>query len=218
MHNIKILLVDDHSLVREGLRHILDADPRFTVVGEASSGREAVALCREKKPDVVLMDVTMPDMNGMEATLRIHKEQEEIRVIALSMHCDQSIVQRMLMAGADGYLVKDSGGDEIRKAVKAVAEGRSYLCPQVAGMVIENFIRNPQKAESGNLDVLTSREREVLQLIAEGFTSKRIAAILNLSVRTVENHRRQIMFKLNLHSVAALTKYAITEGLTDLSY
>lgn len=177
-----------------------------------------MALCRDKNPDIVLMDVTMPDMNGMEATLRIRRAQPEIRIIALSMHCDQGIVQKMLRAGADGYLVKDSGGDEICKAVKAVAQGRSYLCPEVAGLVIENYIRNPQKAESGNLDVLTSREREVLQLIAEGFTSKRIADILNLSVRTVENHRRQIMYKLNLHSVAALTKYAVNEGLTDLTY
>jgi DNA-binding NarL/FixJ family response regulator len=164
------------------------------------------------------MDVTMPDMNGAEATRRIHSEHPHMAILALSMHREYGIVQRMLQAGADGYILKDSTQDAIFSAVQAVVGGASWLCQEVTKMLIENHVRHCGNEHSKKYELLTAREREILQLIAEGLTSKEIALRLNLSTRTVENHRRQLMDKLGLRSIAALTKYAIAEGLTDLNY
>jgi len=215
---IRIFLADDHFIVREGLKHIIDSFSDFKVVAEAGSGREVLSLCRKMKVDVVLMDISMPDMNGIEAVTRIKGESSEIRIIVLSMHNEANMVRKALRAGADGYMLKSSDGTCIQTAVKAVLNGQSYLSPEISRIVIDGYLRNSGEDDGWTFDMLTNREREVLQLIAEGRTSKQIAELLNLSIRTVENHRRQIMSKLGLNSVAALTKYAISEGLTDIRY
>lgn len=214
----RILLADDHYILREGLKHIIESFPDFKVVSEAGTGREVLSLCRNLKVDVILMDISMPDMNGIEAISRIKDEFSEIRVIVLSMHSEASMVHKALRAGADGYMLKSSDGTCIQAAVKAVLNGQSYLSPEISRIVISGYLHNLSEDNIPAFDKLTNREREILQLIAEGRTSKQIAELLILSIRTVENHRRQIMSKLGLNSVATLTKYAISEGLTDIRY
>lgn len=210
----KILLCDDHRVLREGLRTLLAQRDDMQVVAEAENGREAVRLAKELAPHVVLLDISMPDMNGTEAARIITQDCPNTRVIALSVHSDRRYVMGMLQAGASGYLVKSCAFDEITSAIEAVCRGEAYLSPLVTGPVVEDLRRGRERvvAESP----LSGREREVLQLIAEGVATKVIAARLGLSVKTVENHRAQIMLKLDLHSVAELTKYAVREGLTSL--
>jgi two-component system NarL family response regulator len=212
---IRVLLVDDHELMREGLRAILEREHDIEVVGEAASGREAVARAGVLQPDVIIMDVAMKDLNGIEATRQIRREQHQVKVVALSSYADRRYVAAILEAGASAYLLKANAYDELRRAVHAVAEGKSYLCADVAGGVIAAAAGTGSPA--GSVFVrLGNREREVLQLLAEGLSSPQIARRLHVATSTVESHRRNLMSKLGLHSVAELTKYAVREGLTSL--
>jgi DNA-binding NarL/FixJ family response regulator len=208
---IKILLADDHALVRHGFRMILAAQPDMEIAGEAGNGREAVELAQKLKPDVVVMDVAMPELNGIEATRRIIELAPRARVLALSMHKDAVYVREILRAGARGYLLKDSADADLIAAVRAVAKGEGYLSPGVSDAVLSDYRRHV----TDPLDLLTSREREVLQLIAEGKTNKEIATSLSLSVYTVEAHRGRLMEKLNLHSTGELVRFAVRSGLID---
>jgi two-component system response regulator NreC len=208
---IRILLADDHALVRHGFRMILTAQPDMEVAGEAGNGREAVELAQKLKPDVVVMDVTMPELNGIEATRRLIELSPRTRVLALSMHKDAVYVREILRAGARGYLLKDSADADLIAAVRAVAKGEGYLSPGVSDAVLSDYRRHV----TDPLDLLTTREREVLQMIAEGKTNKEIATSLNLSVYTVEAHRGRLMEKLNLHSTGELVRFAVRSGLID---
>jgi two-component system, NarL family, response regulator NreC len=211
---IKIILADDHRLMREGLRLLLETQPGIEIVAEAENGRETLQLVRKYKPDVVLMDIAMPDLNGIDATRQIVSEFPKIKIIALSMHTNKKFIVEMLTAGASGYLIKDSALEELSKAINTVINNRIYLSPIITSVVVEDYRVSKSPADIVSPVSLTSREREVLQLIAEGKTTKEIAACLNLSVKTIETHRMQMMNKLNMHSVAELTKYAIREGIT----
>ncbi len=208
-----ILLADDHQLVRQGLRTLLAQQPDLDVVGEASDGVEAVALARTLRPDVVIMDIAMPKLNGIEATRAILSESPSIRVIALSMYADRRFVTEVLRAGALGYVLKEGAFEELAQAIRMVADGRAYLSPSVAGVVVEEFVRQAAAPASTSLDILTAREREVLKLLAEGRRAREIAQELNISVKTAEAHRQNLMNKLEIHSVADLTRLAIREGL-----
>jgi len=205
------LLADDHAVVRQGFRLILSHEPDMEIVGEAGNGREALALCEELKPDVVVMDVAMPELNGIEATRRLAASLPKTRVLALSMHKDGVYVREILGAGARGYLLKDSIDRDLLAAVRAVAKGEGYLSPAISDAVLNDYRRNVSKP----LDLLTSREREVLQMIAEGGTNKEIANKLNLSVYTVDAHRGRIMEKLNVHSSNELVRFAVRHGVID---
>jgi len=210
-NTIRILLADDHSMVRQGFRRILEAQADFEIVGEASDGREAIALAEQLRPDIVVMDVAMPGLNGIEATRRIVESSPRTKVLALSMHRDNVYVREILRAGARGYLLKDAFDADLVAAVRAVARGDGYIAPAVADSVLSDY----RQHVSDPLDLLTAREREVLQLIAEGKTNKEIAALLNLSVYTVDAHRGRIMEKLNLHSAGELVRFAVRKGLID---
>ena len=213
---VRILIADDHKIVRDGLRSLLQSRPDCEVVGEASDGREAVELARKLDPDVVVIDVAMPELNGIDATTKLVSQAANVKVVALSMHSDRNFVAGMLQAGASAYLRKESAFDEIARAIDAVMEGKVFLGDGIAGVVVEDY--RELIARSGlNEDIpLTAREREVLQLIAEGYKTSEIAKLLHLSVKTIETHRRQIMEKLDLRSVPELTKYAIRHGLTSI--
>jgi DNA-binding NarL/FixJ family response regulator len=208
---IRILLADDHAVVRQGFRMILSAHPDLEIVGEAGNGREAVELAATLRPDVVVMDVAMPELNGIEATRRLTADNPHTRVVALSMHKDSVYVREILRAGARGYLLKDSVADDLVAAVRAVAAGEGYLSPAVSNAVLDDY----RKHVTNPIDLLSSREREVLQMLAEGKTNKEIAAVLNLSVYTVEAHRGRIMEKLNVHSINELVRFAVRNGLID---
>lgn len=212
----RVLIADDHKIVRDGLRTLLEKSSEIEVVAEAEDGRTAVDLAKELSPDVVIMDVAMPDLNGIEATRKIMAEHTGAKVVALSMHSDRRFVAEMLKAGASAYLLKDCAFEELVTAIKTVTKNKVYLSPGIAGVVIENYIRQAVKTEPSAFSLLSDREREVLQLMAEGKTTKEIASHLRVSIKTVETHRMNIMTKLNIHSVAELTKYAIREGLTSL--
>jgi DNA-binding NarL/FixJ family response regulator len=211
MKRIRILLADDHAVVRQGFKMILSAQPDMEIVGEAGNGREAVALAEELKPDVVVMDVAMPELNGIEATRRLAETVPHARVVALSMHKDSVYVREILRAGARGYLLKDSVAGDLVSAIRAVAQGEGYLSPAVSDAVLDDYRRHV----TNPVDLLTSREREVLQMLAEGKTNKEIAGVLNLSVYTVEAHRGRIMEKLNMHSINELVRFALRNGLID---
>jgi DNA-binding NarL/FixJ family response regulator len=197
--------------VRQGFRMILSAHPDLEIVGEAGNGREAVELAATLRPDVVVMDVAMPELNGIEATRRLTAENPHIRVVALSMHKDSVYVREILRAGARGYLLKDSVADDLVAAVRAVAGGEGYLSPAISNAVLDDY----RKHVTNPIDLLSSREREVLQMLAEGKTNKEIAVTLNLSVYTVEAHRGRIMEKLNVHSINELVRFAVRNGLID---
>ncbi|HZU25022.1 MAG TPA: response regulator transcription factor [Bryobacteraceae bacterium] len=207
----KILLADDHVLVRQGFKMILSAQPDLQIVGEAGNGREVLELAEKLQPDVVIMDVTMPELNGIEATRRLADVAPRARVLALSMHKDAVYVREILRAGARGYLLKDSADSDLIAAVRSIAKGEAWLSPAVSDAVLTDYRRHV----TDPLDLLTSREREVLQMIAEGKTNKEIATALNLSVYTVEAHRGRIMEKLNLHSTGELVRFALRAGLID---
>jgi two-component system, NarL family, response regulator NreC len=207
----RVLLADDHTVVRKGFRMILDQQDDLEVVGEASNGKEAVELANTLQPEVVVMDVTMPELNGIEATRRIAEVAPRARVLALSMHKDSVYVREILRAGAKGYLLKDSGETDLLNAVRVIAKGEAFLSPAVSDAVLTDYRRHV----TNPLDLLTSREREVLQSIAEGRTNKEIATSLNLSVYTVEAHRGRIMEKLNLHSTGELVRFALRNGVID---
>ncbi len=213
---IKIVLADDHQIVRHGLRSLLSAEPDMEVVGEADNGRAVIRLVQDHAPQVVIMDISMPDLNGIEATRLILSETPGIKVIALSMHSDSLFVLNMFKAGASGYLLKDCALEELVKAVRTVMARKIYLSPGISDIVIKDFVVGYSSADSSAYSILTNREREVLQLMAEGKTTNQIADSLCVSVKTVEAHRKQMMNKLDIHSVAELTKYAIRQGLTSL--
>ena len=214
--SIRILLADDHKITRQGLRSLLEKQQDMEVVAEAENGRTAVRLAAEMAPDVVIMDLTMPDLNGVEATRQILDKSPDIKIIALSMHSDSLFVTEMLKSGAAGYLLKDCAFEELAKAIRTVIDGKTYLSPSISGVVVEDYIHRLSKTDFSSSDILSDREREVLQLMAEGNSTKQIALKLHISVKTVETHRRQIMSKLDIHTVAELTKYAIRKGLTSL--
>jgi DNA-binding NarL/FixJ family response regulator len=211
MKRIRILLADDHGVVRQGFKMILGAQADMEIVGEAANGREAVELAERLKPDIVVMDVSMPELNGIEATRRLAESVPHARVLALSMHKDSVYVRETLRAGARGYLLKDSGANDLVAAVRAVASGEGYLSPAVSNAVLDDYRRHVTNA----IDLLTSREREVLQQLAEGKTNKEIAASLGLSVYTVDAHRGHIMEKLNLHSINEMVRFAVRNGVVD---
>jgi two-component system response regulator NreC len=214
--SIKILLVDDHRIMREGLRRLIEKESDLKVVAEAADGRTAVRLAREVSPDVVIMDIAMPGFNGVEATNQILSEDPNVKILALSMHSDEHFVTGMLQAGASGYLLKDCAAEELCRAIRALVANETHLSPKVASIVIEDYRRGLSESRPAKGKQLTSREREVLQLVAEGDTSKRIAGQLYVSRKTVEAHRQKIMGKLSIKSVAGLTKYAIQKGITFL--
>lgn len=214
---VKIFVADDHKIMREGLRALIDKEMGMEVAGETDSGQATVRMARELRPDVIIMDIGMPDLNGMEATRQIMMDNREVKVLALSMHSDRRYVTEMLRAGACGYVLKDGAFEELIRAIRTVVTDRIYLSPDVAGGVVESHVRHQvADGQKSAFMILTNREREVLQLLAEGHTTRGIASTLCLSVKTIETHRRNIMEKLDLHSMAELTKYAVREGLTML--
>lgn len=214
--SIGILIAEDHAIVREGLRSLIERQPDMEIVCEAEDGRTAVERARELLPNVVIMDITMPNLNGVEATRQIINEFPQIKVIALSIHSNKRFVADMLGAGATGYVLKECLFDELVQAIHAVVAGESYLSSRITGVVVEDYIKRLSAIADSPLSSLTSREREVLQLIAEGKTTKQIALNLHVSTKTIEANRRQVMEKLDVHSIAELTKYAVREGLTSL--
>ncbi len=213
-----ILLADDHKIIRDGLRSLLEADAdRYEIVGEATDGREAVRLSRKLSPTIVIMDIAMPELNGIEATHQIKADNDAVKVISLSMHSDATYVGRMLKAGASAYLLKESAFEELDAAIREVLSDRVYLSRGITGVVVEDYVQKLSKqGEEKPAAVLTPKEREVLQLIAEGKSTKEIAATLHVSVKTIETHRQNIMNRLEIRTIAQLTKFAIREGLTSL--
>lgn len=215
--SVRVLLVDDHQLMREGLRRILEATGEIEVIGEASDGRAALEAAARLLPDVVVMDVAMADMNGIEATSRLRREHPRMKVVALSTHSDKRYVRNMLKAGAAAYVLKESASDDLLRAVHAAGRGEHYLSPRITGCVLQT-LSGPRSelAEDSPYQLLGAREREVLKLLAEGLTSKEIAQRLGVALKTVETHRRNIAQKVGERSIAGLTKYAVREGLTEL--
>lgn len=212
----RILLADDHKIVRDGLKALIGKEAGMEVVAEADTGRKALQLSRKTKPDTVIMDVSMPDLNGIDATRQIVNELPTVKVVALSMHAHRQFVEGMLNAGVSAYLLKDSAFEELIDAVRAVMAGRLYLSPEITGVVVSEYLRYRRADNDQSQAELTLREREVLQLLAEGHPVRRIAEKLHISIKTAETHRSHIMNKLDLYTVAELTKYAIREGLTAL--
>ena len=214
MKAIRILLADDHTVVRKGLRLLLETQPGFTVIADAADGREAVAMAEKLAPDVVVMDVAMPTLNGIEAARQITARQPQTAVVFLSMHSDEGYVLKALKAGARAYLLKDSAEYDLINAVKAVSEGKAFFSPAISKMLVEDYMRQMrERAVEDSYELLTTREREVLQLLAEGKNNKEVANVLNLSLYTVETHRSNIFQKLNLHSGAELILYAVRKGV-----
>jgi len=214
LSTIRVLLADDHKMIRAGLRLVLEQSPDVAVVGEADDGRQAVELAQELKPRVVVMDVGMPNLNGIEAALQIKQAMPDTAVVMLSMHSDEGYILRALRAGATGYILKDSAEADLAAAVRAVAEGKSFFSPKVSRILLEDYMRKLRKTGAeDSYDLLSAREREILQLVAEGKSSKEIANLLGLSVYTVETHRGNIMQKLNLRGIPELILYAVRKGI-----
>jgi DNA-binding NarL/FixJ family response regulator len=212
---LRVLLAEDHQLVRQGLRAMLEQETDIEIVGEAQNGQEAVEMAKKYRPKIVVMDIELPRLNGLEATRRIVEEMPDVKVLVLSVHTDRRSVSKALRYGASGYMQKDSAFEELARALRTVGRGKTYLSPSITGVLVEDYVRVIPKEVAAKPTNLTPREREVLQLIAEGHTTKEIASLLSVSVKTVETHRRNIMRKVNLHSVAELTKYAVQEGITS---
>jgi DNA-binding NarL/FixJ family response regulator len=216
METIKLVIADDHRLFRSGLRQLIEKQAGVSVVAEAATGFEAVAAAKELSPDIVVMDISMPELNGIEATRRIVDETNTVRVIILSMHSDRRYVTEALRAGAKGYLLKDAAPEELLRAIHKVMRDQFYLSAAINAQVIEGFVQRSPAETLSAFSTLSAREREVLQLLAEGKSTREIADKLHLSAKTVETHRVHVMEKLNLHTIAELTRYAIREGLTPL--
>ncbi len=217
MSKIKVFLAEDHTIVRKGIRSLLDGQPDIEVVGEAANGREAVEQVQKLQPDIVLMDITMPELNGLEATVRIKKEQPHIKVLVLTMYTNEEYIHQLLQAGASGYLDKHTAPNELLLAIQAVHRGDPFLSPSISKTIIEEYLRQSEETElDDNYHKLSSREREVLQLLAEGYSYKDVAEKLQISVKTVGVHRVNIMEKLNISNSAELVKYAIRKGIISL--
>jgi len=214
--SLKILLADDHKIVRDGLKSLIKKEASMEVVGEADNGRKAVQLARDLEPEVIIMDISMPDLNGVEATRQILADSPDVKIIALSMHSDKRYVRAALSAGASGYLLKDSAFEELVEAIRTVNTGRFYLSAGIVGVVVKDYVGSQANKDTLTSDILSAREREVLQLLAEGKRTKEIASDLHVSVKTIETHRQNIMQKLDIYTIAGLTRYAIREGLTSL--
>ena len=212
----KILLADDHKIMRAGLRSILEKEPDMEILGEAQNGLVALQLAKKLRPDLIIMDISMPDLNGIEATSRILAELSGLRVLALSMHSDRGFLIKMLKAGASGYLLKDCASEELIDAVHVIMKNRLYISPAMVDDMVRDYVQMASREDLSAFSVLTTRERDVLQRLAEGKSVKEIAHDLNISVKTVETFRHRIEDKLHLNSIAELTKYAIREGLTSL--
>ncbi|MEI8122135.1 MAG: response regulator transcription factor [bacterium] len=214
---IRIALCDDHQIIREGLRSLLEKQSDMTVVGEGTNGLEAINIAREKKPDIIVLDIAMPELNGIAAARRITVDFPSIKILALSMHSDHHFVTEMLEAGASGYMLKDSAFSELTNAIRTIMKGGLFISPRLASSVLESFTGKGKTAAKNHRKIdLSERESEILQMISEGKSSKLISSGLGISIKTVETHRQHIMQKLGVHNVAALTKFAIREGLTSL--
>src|ERR1700682_46707 len=214
MSTTRVLVADDHGVVRKGLRFLLQTDPAIQVVGEAADGREAVRMAEDLSPHVVVMDITMPQLNGIEAASQIVKRNPAIAIVMLSMHCDETFLVRALAAGAHGYLLKDSTETDLLQAVRAVAAKKLFFSPAIAKTLLEDYMQQmPRGGLEDSYDLLTDREKEVLQLLAEGKSNKEAANLLNLSLYTVETHRSRLMQKLNLHSTADIVLYAVRKRI-----
>ena len=216
MGNIKVLVADDHTILRQGIKALLDNQAGIEVIGEAKDGREALALVERLLPDVILMDIGMPGLNGLEATRRIKKKFPGIKVLVLTMYTNEEYVFQILNAGANGYLVKETAFQDLISAIKAVYRDEAFMSPSISKKVINRYTQGVRKANDTTCDILTTREREILQLIAEGSSSKKIAEALFISPKTVETHRTHIMDKLNIHNRTDLVKYAIRTGIVDI--
>jgi DNA-binding NarL/FixJ family response regulator len=214
--SIKIIIADDHKIIREGLCGLLEKEEDLQIIAQAQDGRETIELVKKHSPDVIIMDIGMPGLNGIEATRHIASEYPKVKIIALSMHSDKKFVKEMLKAGASGYLLKNCAFEELDKAVRIVSSGKTYLSPSIADVIVDNYVRTSSESASTVFSVLSNREREVLQLLAEGRNTKQIARDLHVSPKTIETHRSKIMQKLDIDNIADLTKYAIREGLTSL--
>jgi len=212
---MRVLLADNHTLVRAGIRSLLESISGVEVVAEASDGQEALTLIKERNPDIVFMDIAMERMNGLEATRRAGKTFPRVRVIILSIHSNEEYVSQALRAGASGYMLKDAAPSELELAINAVANGATYLSPTISRQVVDDYLRRVNQKEATPLEMLTPRQREVLQLVAEGSSTKEIAQKLDLGVKTVETHRAQLMERLDIHDIAGLVRYAIRHGLVS---
>ncbi len=211
---IRIVLADDHIVMRNGLRLLLERQPHFEVVGEAADGRETVEICERLKPDVVVLDIAMPNLNGIEAARQVSAKLPQTEIVILSMHADESYVLRALKAGARAYLLKDSAEGDLINAIRAVNQRKAFFSPAISKMLVDDYVRRlQQRGVEDSYELLTTREREILQLLAEGKSNKEVATILNLSLHTVETHRGNILQKLNLHSVPELILYAVRKGV-----
>jgi len=211
---LRILLADDHGIVRRGLKSLLESQPGLSVIGEAADGLEALRLCGELSPDLLIIDISMPLMNGIEVASRAQKLEAAPAVIILSMHADESYIMRALAAGARGYLVKDATDEDLIPAVRAVAAGKPFFSPTVAAVLMEDYVRQLRaRGLSDSYELLTDREREILQLLAEGRSNKEVAALLDVGLSTVETHRANLMQKLNLHNTAEIVLYAVRKGI-----
>jgi two-component system response regulator NreC len=212
-----VLLVEDHTIVRKGLRSLLESEADIRVVGEAENGREAIEKVEELRPDVVVMDISMPGLNGLEATRQIKKRFREVQVLVLTVHTSEEYILQILRAGASGYLIKQAAPAELISAIQAVHRGGAFLSPSISKKVLEDYVRRAEAtAQRDSLERLTDREREVLQLIAEAYSTREIAELLHISIKTAETHRAHLMQKLGLHSAAELTRYAILKGIVTL--
>jgi two-component system response regulator NreC len=216
MGKIKVLVVDDHTILRQGIKALLDNQEGIEVIGEAKDGREALSIIEETLPDVILMDIAMPGLNGLEATRRIKKKFPRMKVLVLTMYTNEEYIFQILNAGANGYLVKETAFQDLISAIKAVYKNEAFMSPSISKKVINSYIKKAQDDEAKTCEVLTTREREILQLIAEGNSSKKIAELLFISPKTVETHRTHIMDKLNIHNRTGLIKYAIRKGMVDV--
>ena len=216
MGKIKVLVADDHTILRQGIKSLLANEEEIEVIGEAKNGREALAIIEETLPDVILMDIAMPGLNGLEATRRIKKKFPRMKVLVLTMYTNEEYIFQILNAGANGYLVKETAFQDLISAIKAVYKNEAFMSPSISKKVINSYIKRAQNDEKQTCEILTTREREILQLIVEGNSSKKIAEILFISPKTVETHRTHIMDKLNIHNRTGLVKYAIRKGIVDV--
>jgi DNA-binding NarL/FixJ family response regulator len=213
MPKTRVLLVEDHTVVRQGLRKILENDPQIEIIGEVGNGREALSAAERLTPNVAIVDISLPSLNGIEVTRQLAKVAPNTRVLILSMHTDEAYVRQSLKAGAKGYLLKDADDQDLLRAVSALSGGGSYFSPVISRMLLDGYLHDGPQVSTDELSVLSDREREVLQLVAEGKSNKEVAQLLNLSVSTVESHRKHIMEKLDLHNTAAMVRFAVRKGI-----